>query len=244
MKNQPLRRKIRGITTVFFLLTFPAYFYYLSPMIPIAGSLEGIITGSLVVFVLLFIISLFLGRGFCSYVCPAGTLQDLVGTVRTKSFPRRGAGWIKYVIWAVWLGVLFFFFRRAGGFKGIVFAFQTRNGLSVTDAGSLIVYLMVVLLFFLMALILGRRAACHSICWIAPFMVLGRRLGLLFGLPSLKVNSTVDECIECGRCSSLCPMSLDVQKFQQKGSIKSADCILCGNCIDGCPKNILSFSWK
>ena len=244
MKDIPFRQKIRAFTTTIFLVLFPVIFYYLSPVIPIGGSAEGIITGSLIIFAILFLVSIFLGRGFCAYICPAGTLQDYLSRARTKSFSGRILGWIKYLIWASWLLMLFFFFRRAGGIQGIDFTYQTVNGISVSDTYSMIIYLIVLAVFIVLSLVLGRRAACHTICWMAPFMVIGRKLGLALKLPSLRVVSRSDKCTDCGRCTSVCLMSLDVKKLQHSGAVLSRDCILCGECIDSCPRNVLSFSWK
>ncbi len=44
--------------------------------------------------------------------------------------------------------------------------------ISVTDLNGLIAYVLVVIVFFLLALIIGRRSACHTICWMAPFMII------------------------------------------------------------------------
>lgn len=244
MKRIPLRSRIRAVSTTLFLLLFPAIFYYLSPVIPIVGSTVGIITGSLIVFAVLFVVAMVLGRGFCAYVCPGGTLQDHVAVGRARQFPRRALGWIKYVVWAVWLATLAFFFRRAGGVQGVSFAYQTEHGLSVTNASSLIAYLMVISVFFGLSLAFGRRAACHTICWMAPFMVLGRKLGLAAKIPSLRIASTPESCVDCGICDAACPMSLEVSRLMARGGITSADCILCGKCVDACPKKTLSFSWR
>jgi hypothetical protein len=64
-----LRQRIRkGIILVTFLL-LPAIFYYFSPYLIIMGASEGIISGSFIVFAVLFLSSLFLGRGFCGWFC-------------------------------------------------------------------------------------------------------------------------------------------------------------------------------
>ena len=237
----PLRQKVRKALTALMLITFPVYFYYLSPVIPLGGSAEGIISGSLIVFAVLFVSAFVLSRGFCSFVCPAGTIQDLVGGAGTRPFPRRYFNWLKYLVWGIWLAMLFFFFRRAGGVKALDFALGTVNGISVSDTVSLIVYIIVISVFFLMALIFGRRAACHTICWMAPFMVLGSRAGAALRVPSIRIISKPENCISCGKCTSVCPMSLDVRALQQAGAISSTDCILCGNCVDACPKKVLLY---
>lgn len=243
MKTAPARRRIRAATTTLSLILFPAFFFYLSPVVPLMGGSLGIVTGSLVVFIVLFLTAAFLGRGFCAYACPAGVLQDSSCRAGSRSFPRQ-LRWIKWVVWGSWLTALGYLFRRAGGVQGIEFAFATRGGLSVSDVSSLLAYLMVVTVFFLLALLAGRRAACHTICWMAPFMILGRSAGRALRLPSLRVRSTPESCVSCGRCDAACPMSLPVSRLLAVGEISSSDCILCGECVDTCGRKTFSFSWR
>jgi ferredoxin-type protein NapH len=244
MKTIPIRQKVRAVTGILMLLFFPAYYYYLSPAVPLMGASNGIVTGSLMVFTGLFIVSTFLGRSFCAYLCPGGNLQDQIARGRRTRFPRRYFGWLKFLIWASWLGGLLFLFRRAGGIKGFSFTYHTRFGFSVSDLQSLIVYFIVVGTFFLLALLFGRRAACHTICWIAPFMILGSKVGRVLMVPALRIVAVSDSCVDCGRCDEVCPMSIPVSREVQRGAISSSDCILCGNCVDTCGRKALSFSWQ
>ncbi len=60
-----LRQEIRsGILFASFLL-FPVYIAYLSLVMILGGAYEGIITGSFVLFGLMFLSGLVLGRGWC-----------------------------------------------------------------------------------------------------------------------------------------------------------------------------------
>lgn len=72
MKRQKLRKALVLISFLFFPITL----YYFSPYLIIQGAFEGIVTGSFIVFTLMFLVSLFLGRAFCGWVCPAGGLQE------------------------------------------------------------------------------------------------------------------------------------------------------------------------
>jgi ferredoxin-type protein NapH len=242
--NRSTFQKIRIVILTLSTILFPVTFYYLSPVIPLHGSATGIVTGSLLVFLFLFTTSLFVGRSFCAWLCPAGGIQDQVGRSRTRPVPVRKITWMKFVVWSIWLVMLFFFFRRADGVQGVRFAYQTEYGLSTTSVQSLIVYSMVVIVFFLLSLIFGRRTGCHTICWISPFMVIGRGIGLATGIPSLRLKADSDNCVVCGRCNTICPMSLDVQELLKKGSITDNNCILCGRCVDTCKRNVLSWTWR
>ena len=71
------RQKIRKALMLLMFALFPVIYYYFSPYLIIMGAAEGIIVGSLIVFASLFVFSLFLGRAFCGWVCPAGATQEL-----------------------------------------------------------------------------------------------------------------------------------------------------------------------
>jgi NAD-dependent dihydropyrimidine dehydrogenase PreA subunit len=99
-------------------------------------------------------------------------------------------------------------------------------------------------LFFVLDLTLGRRGACHGICWMSPFLNAGMLVGRLLHLPQMRIKSKPESCIDCKKCNSKCPMSIDVNAAVKTGSVKSYDCILCGECVDDCPKDVLGYRKK
>lgn len=76
VKQPPLRQRIRrGVILVSFII-FPIIMNYFSPYVIIDGASQGIVNGSFVVFGLMFLSALFLGRAWCGWGCPAGGLQE------------------------------------------------------------------------------------------------------------------------------------------------------------------------
>jgi polyferredoxin len=69
------RQCIRRALILISFLLFPITLNYFSPYLIIDGASQGIINGSFVLFGLLFLSSLVLGRGWCGWVCPAGGLS-------------------------------------------------------------------------------------------------------------------------------------------------------------------------
>ena len=113
------RQKIRkGIILLSFFL-FPAIFYYLSPVLIIEASSKGIINGSFILFFLMFISSLFLGRGFCSWVCPGAGCQESIFLARSKEITK--GDYIKWLIWVPWVSAIIMFAIRSGGYSKIDF---------------------------------------------------------------------------------------------------------------------------
>jgi len=65
MKNLPDRQRVRKALIIFSFGLLPVTFAYISCPIITEGASEGIVTGGLIVFILIFLSSLFLGRLRC-----------------------------------------------------------------------------------------------------------------------------------------------------------------------------------
>lgn len=234
------RQNIRLLLLILALLLFPVTLYYFSPYLCIQGAMQGVVAGSILVFAGQFLVSLFLGRAFCAYACPAGGMQACLRLAQDK--PHKG-GWhnlIKYFFWIPWVALLCWALLRSPSLT-VDFLYETAHGISVAEPMAYVMYYGVILLILLSALLLGRRAFCHQFCWMAPFMVLGRKLSGLLRLPSLRLESMPARCTGCGNCTRKCPMSLPVQQMAASGNMEHSECILCGACVDGCPKGALYY---
>lgn len=239
MKRQRIRKAILLIS----FLLFPITIYYFSPVLVIQGASQGVVVGSLILFGLMFLSSLFLGRGFCGWACPAGGLQECC----TLSVDKKVAGGkfnlIKYIIWVPWILTIIVLALLAGGFNSVDFFYQINDGISVSDKFGYIIYYFFVGLIVLLALAGGKRAFCHYICWMAPFMVIGSKIKSVLPIPSLRVRPIKDNCKSCKSCDGKCPMSLPVSTMVQQDSMENTECILCGQCVDTCTKGALKFSF-
>ena len=178
------------------------------------------------------------GRSFCSWVCPAGALQDACAVIVPKPVNKRQNA-VKYVIWAVWLGAITAGFVFAGVPKGIDMMYMTEGGISVSDSSRYFIYLPIVFVLAALALLFDRRSPCHSICWMAPFMVLGTKLKELLHLPARRLTAKPFRRIGCKACTKSCPMSLEVDEMVAENQTFHTECILCGQCQDASPKQVL-----
>jgi len=234
------RQKIRyGIILVSFFL-FPATFYYLSPVLIIESTYRGIINGSFFIFTLLFLSALFVGRGFCGWICPGAGCQEAI--MQVKNGRIKKGNWVKWMIWVPWIGMIVILAIRTGGYKTIDFFYQTKYGLSIGDVSALIAYLFVLMLIIIPAFTIGRRSFCHHICWMAPFMIIGRAIRNRFKWRSLLLRSDVDKCVSCHVCTKNCPMSLEVEEMVKSNNMNHSECILCGLCIDNCKKGAIRYA--
>jgi len=236
-------QKIRRAVILVSFLLFPITIYYFSPHLIIDGAANGIITGSLIMFAVLFLISLVFGRAFCGWACPGAGIQEWCFSVNKKKSRGGKLNWIKYFIWVPWLIIILIAAISAGGFHTVNPLYYTEHGISVSEPSAYIIYFSVVGIFVILSFTLGKRAVCHYVCWMAPFMIIGTKIKNFFKWPSLHLEVAPDKCKQCKICDDNCPMSLEVSKMVKSGSIKSSECILCGNCICSCPNGVIKYSW-
>lgn len=236
------RQELRKLLIITSFLLFPITMYYFSPYLIIMGAFEGIVSGSMMLFLGLFIFSIFGSRLFCGWMCPAGGLGEICQVTNNK--PNKG-GWrklLKYAIWVPWMGVIILAVLNAGGLSKLDFLYMTVNGVSISEPFAYIIFYIVIVIIVIASVIAGRRSFCHSICWMAPFMIFGTRVGRVLKLPQVHIKTIPERCINCLQCTKVCQMSLPVDTYIKDHQVKSTDCILCGACVDICPKETLSFT--
>ncbi|MDZ4179973.1 MAG: 4Fe-4S dicluster domain-containing protein [Coriobacteriia bacterium] len=157
---------------------------------------------------------------------------------------------LKWAIWIPWISLIIIGVVNAGGYHTLDVFYGTVGGISVAgDADRPIIaayaiYFAVVMLFFGLSLALGRRGGCHTVCWMAPFMITGRAVRNVVSWPSLRLAADRSSCTACGSCTAACPMSIDVQALVATGSMKHAECVLCGTCVDGCSQHAIRYTFS
>lgn len=242
-----MRQRLRRTIVFISFLLFPVTIWYFSPYLMIQAASEHIMNGSFIVFMTMLIASIFLGRVWCGWLCPAGGMQECL--IRCNEKPAK-QGWrdkIKFIIWILWIATVIVTFILGKNDVTVDFFYMTDHGISVSGIYNYVIYYGVLLILVLPALIHGRRAACHYLCWMAPFMVIGSSIGRFLRLPQLHIEADTERCVSCGRCNKVCPMGLDVRSMTKEGkNAKCAECIQCGACVDECPGKALKYrmSWR
>ena len=236
-----VRQKLRKGIILFSFFLFPAVFYYLSPVVIIRATLKGIINGSFIIFLLMFVFALFFGRAYCGWACPAAGCQEAIFLSRDKKI--TSGDYIKWIIWISWISTILILAVINGGYQKIDFFYDTSHGLSIGNVNAFITYLIVLFVLIVFpAFIFGKRSFCHHICWMAPFMIIGRKTRNRFEWPSLQLQAESEKCKHCHTCVNNCPMSLPVEMMVKTNKMENTECILCGTCIDGCEFNVVRFS--
>ena len=77
-------------------------------------------------------------------------------------------------------------------------------------------------------------------CYYCP---LGTVLSGLAKIGGQRIQTDRTKCVQCGRCTAICPMSIDVKQYAvQQASVQDSLCVGCGHCVDACPTQTLRYT--
>jgi ferredoxin-type protein NapH len=243
-KSGSSRQNIRKWLLVISFVLLPVTLMIISPIVIMMGAAQGIATGSMLLFIANFVLSLFVARLWCGWLCPMGAWQEICSPIFKHTVQDGWRNYVKYGVTMLWLAVLAYLFISAGGIRAVDPFFGMENGLSITSIETLLVVVVIFTLLFIIAFLMGRRGFCHVFCPIAGLMVLGRKIRNLAGWPALQLGADSTRCTDCKKCSKECPMGLDVNGMVRKGEMENADCILCASCADICPQGAITYGVK
>lgn len=197
-----------------------------------------------------------LNKAFCGWVCPLGTLQELLYRLgRVLKRPFRGlsetaAKRLRPVKWAVLL-ILVMALPLAAGLgvtpaaTGDAFCQVCPSRLATTlltgDGTQLTIKQGSALEFAFGALantlfgfvIVAALAARQPFCRVCPLLALNAAFQRLS--PMRLVKREHDKCEKCGICRQACPMDIPEIHHEHGGQAFSEDCTLCGRCAEYCP---------
>ncbi len=238
------RQRLRKTLIIFSFVLLPVTFIYISCPIIAQGASEGIVTGGLIVFTIIFISSLFFGRIWCGWICPAGGLQEIYFQINNKKVKIGKLDWIKYLTFLAIFASIISAIRSGGGLTSIDPFYYTEHGISIAKEGAYTIFYGQIAFITAFAIFAGKRGFCHYFCPIAVIMIIGRKIRNLVGWPAVHLSADGGMCADCRKCAENCPMGLDVNGMVRQDCMENAECILCGGCVDACPNEAISYALK
>ena len=204
--------------------------YFLS-----TGKISPIHPAAMFLLVAFLLVSIVFRKAFCGWLCPVGTLSEVLWKLGRKFLGRNWTmpRWLdlvlrslKYVLLAFFLYVVATLSAESimafmGSPYGLIADVKMLNffrDLSET-AGITLAALGLLSIFY-------QNFWCRYLC---PY-------GALMGIASLvspsRIRRESDRCIDCAKCARACPALLPVDKLT---TVRSAECMSCMECVAVCP---------
>ena len=209
------------------------------------------------------------GKLFCGYICPLGTVQDLLirlrNTINIKSLKIRNGSIadkslriLKYVL----LFAIFYLATEAWDLEKDQYIWLTCVSAGIIILGCFVIdmfwcryicplgailnslkywtWIVVLVASWYVADALG--ANIPWVYFVTLFCFVSYMIEIIQGRPSMQIiHVTKDEvpCNNCGECVKMCPYHIDLRAFHN-GKINHIDCTLCGECIATCHTGALN----
>lgn len=232
---------------------YPAsLFLQIDPLVAAATALGArTLYSGMILSLLVAIPTIFLGRFFCGWVCPLGTLNGFFGRVLGKRpvqdriaanrYQRVFA--LKYYVLVVFLVLSVFGVTQIGLMDPISFLTRAVSTSVLPAVGfatggraaseRIFVHGWVsggLLIAVLLANAAIPRFYCRALC------PLGALLGAISRLSLFHVRRSEAKCTQCDRCAAACPGASDPHR-----RLRKAECYVCMECREVCPTHAISF---
>lgn len=188
---------------------------------------------TLVLFGIIAFLSILLGPVVCGFVCPLGTVQELVSTVGKKIFKKRFNNFFsnkvaKKLSYLKFIVLIYVLYVTTVSLKLVFLDFDPYYALFNFWSSEVPIGALVVLGLTLVGSLLMERPWCRFMC---PF---GALVGLTNKFSLFKIKRNKSTCISCGKCDSICPVGIEVSS---KEVITDLNCIRCLECTSerACP---------
>ncbi len=187
--------------------------------------------------------SIALGRGWCSWVCFYGGLDEGFSRIGRrpviKSISRR---WT-YLPFAVLVAVMLLSAATLTPmYCSWLCPFKAVTEFQAVTSATILVQTVIFVSLFAGLVVIGplltkRRIQCGLFCPMGAFQSFTNKANIF----DIRIDPA--KCVQCGRCEKACPtFSIDRDTIAQ-GTTRMS-CTKCGRCVDECPKQAVSYHIK
>jgi ferredoxin-type protein NapH len=181
-------------------------------------------------------ITLVVGKGWCSYACFFGGIEEGMAAVPARAKIRKIDTRWRYGPWAVLLAMVLLslaLFEPAYcmwlcPFKAVSEYVAARNAVGMVQNGIFVVLFGA--LVIVLPLLTKKRTQCSFLCPFGAFQSIFNKTSVF----DIRIDRS--RCTPCVLCQKSCPtLSLNEESIAKGETLMS--CMKCGACVDACPKD-------
>lgn len=233
-KQKPNGRRLTLFLVGLFLMVIAIFMS--RENVQVEGAIFGLLTGVIQMGVMHYAIAkifgpLLFGRMWCGWACWTVMVLDLLPFTRPSGRLSRRFGWIRYLHFALSVGVVLFLIYVVGFREG------ATGSVAVTwfIVGNLLYYAVGIILAYALK---DNRAFCKYVCPVSVPLKITSRFSLI------KIGQGSGQCNDCDACEQLCPMDIRVSDYILNNQrVLSTECSLCQTCITVCSQDALKLSF-
>lgn len=201
----------------------------------LSGELPAVHPAGVFLLVAFLAISFLFRKSFCGWLCPIGTISETLWQMGQRIFRRTWdlPRWLDIPLRSLKYILLGLFLYAVGSMSvgairqfldgpyGIVADVKMLNFFRYLGLTGAIVIGVLVLLS-----VLVKNFWCRYLC---PY---GALMGLASRFSPSRIRRETSLCIDCGKCSRVCPARLPVDRVT---TVRSPECFGCYQCVAACP---------
>jgi len=187
--------------------------------------------------------TLVLGKGWCSYACFFGGIEEGVPSIPARARIRKLDPRWRYGPWAVLLAMVLLslalfapaYCNWLCPFKAVSEYVAARNTIGLIQNGIFI--LLFAGLVIALPFLTKKRTQCSYFCPFGAFQSIFNKIS------AFEVKIDKERCKPCLACQNACPnLSLSKESIARGEALLS--CMKCGACVDACPRQAVVWHIK
>jgi|CZKL01.1.fsa_nt_gi ferredoxin-type protein NapH len=188
-------------------------------------------------------ITLVIGKGWCSYACFFGGIEEGMAAVPKRATIRKIDPRWRMVPWAVLLAMVLLslaLFEPAYcmwlcPFKAVSEYVAARNTVGLVQNGIFVV--LFAALVIVLPFLTKKRTQCSFFCPFGAFQSIFNKTSIF------DVRIDQSRCQPCNLCQTACP-NMSLTKESVARGEPSMSCMKCGACVDACPRQAVVWHIK
>jgi polyferredoxin len=188
-------------------------------------------------------LTLVMGKGWCSYACFFGGIEEGMAAVPARARIRKLDPRWRYVPWAVLLAMVLLslaiyepaYCMWLCPFKAVTEYVAARNTVGLVQ--NVIFVLLFAGLVIVLPFLTKKRTQCSWFCPFGAFQSIFNKISIF----EMKIDK--ERCKPCLLCQNACPnLSLSKESVARGETLMS--CMKCGACVDVCPRQAVVWHIK